>query len=253
MPAPELFVVCKNCGNEVSQYVTECPYCGTRLRKRAPKLDKRPAARPTEAAPRRPRLGRLRRDEIPGIRPDRRPYVTLALLVLSVVGTLVWRTGLVGLADVAVVEGVGFDMDPWQPFTAPFVYDNTGYLLICLVPIALFGWLFERRHGPVVTALVFAAGACGGLAAAGTIDTDVVALGANGGALALVGAWGIPHLLARRHGRAEDSDLLGTAAIVAVVAVVPAATAGASAIAGAVGVLVGLAAGGLSARAQPVD
>ena len=29
-----------NCGSEVSPYVTECPYCGTRLRKRAPKLER---------------------------------------------------------------------------------------------------------------------------------------------------------------------------------------------------------------------
>ena len=38
---PELSVVCKSCGSEVSPYVTECPYCGTRLRKRAPKLERR--------------------------------------------------------------------------------------------------------------------------------------------------------------------------------------------------------------------
>jgi ribosomal protein L40E len=37
---PELFVVCKKCNSEVSPYITECPYCGTRLRKRAPKLEK---------------------------------------------------------------------------------------------------------------------------------------------------------------------------------------------------------------------
>jgi uncharacterized OB-fold protein len=30
----DLFVVCKNCGSEVSPYVTECPYCGQRVRKR---------------------------------------------------------------------------------------------------------------------------------------------------------------------------------------------------------------------------
>ena len=42
MSRADLFVVCKNpeCGAEVSPYVTECPYCGTRLQKRAPKLDK---------------------------------------------------------------------------------------------------------------------------------------------------------------------------------------------------------------------
>jgi rRNA maturation endonuclease Nob1 len=37
----ELNVVCRNCGEQVSPYVTECPYCGTRLRKRAPKLELR--------------------------------------------------------------------------------------------------------------------------------------------------------------------------------------------------------------------
>ncbi len=38
--APDLFVVCKTCNNEVSPYITECPYCGTRLRKRAPKIER---------------------------------------------------------------------------------------------------------------------------------------------------------------------------------------------------------------------
>ena len=41
MAETELSVVCKSCGSEVSPYVTECPYCGTRLRKRAPKLERR--------------------------------------------------------------------------------------------------------------------------------------------------------------------------------------------------------------------
>src|SRR3954449_5725889 len=41
MSETELSVICKNCGSEVSPYVTECPYCGARLRKRAPKLERR--------------------------------------------------------------------------------------------------------------------------------------------------------------------------------------------------------------------
>ncbi|MGH2959652.1 MAG: zinc-ribbon domain-containing protein, partial [Solirubrobacterales bacterium] len=40
----ELFVICSNCSSEVSPYVTECPYCGTRLRKRAPDLKKQKKA-----------------------------------------------------------------------------------------------------------------------------------------------------------------------------------------------------------------
>ena len=39
MSETELNVVCKSCGAEVSPYVTECPYCGARLRKRAPELE----------------------------------------------------------------------------------------------------------------------------------------------------------------------------------------------------------------------
>ena len=38
MTEPDLFVICKSCSAEVSPYVTECPYCGQRVRKRAPKI-----------------------------------------------------------------------------------------------------------------------------------------------------------------------------------------------------------------------
>ena len=65
---PDLFVICKNCQSEVSPYITECPYCGNRLRKRAPKLDRdqRVAERKARRQP-PPLLTRLKRDEIPGI------------------------------------------------------------------------------------------------------------------------------------------------------------------------------------------
>ena len=59
MSETELSVICKNCGSEVSPYVTECPYCGARLRKRAPKLERRGDA--LEPKPRRRAVGeRLR-------------------------------------------------------------------------------------------------------------------------------------------------------------------------------------------------
>src|ERR1700691_2619782 len=93
---PDLFVVCKNCGSEVSPYITECPYCGTRLRKRAPKIDR--DGRITERASRRPTatsLTRLRRGEIPAIRPERHPYATLVLVALGIVGCLIWRTSVI--------------------------------------------------------------------------------------------------------------------------------------------------------------
>src|SRR5438477_7993802 len=88
---PDLFVICKNCQAEVSPYITECPYCGNRLRKRAPKLEKarRQAERRTRQA--RPSLGRLRKGEIPGIRVDARPYATIALVVAALGLSTAWR------------------------------------------------------------------------------------------------------------------------------------------------------------------
>src|SRR5579863_4705967 len=89
---PDLFVICRSCGSEVSPYITECPYCGNRLRKRAPKLDRhgRLAERLGRHQP--AQLTRLRRGEIPGIRADSHPYATILLVLLGVAGCLVWRT-----------------------------------------------------------------------------------------------------------------------------------------------------------------
>src|SRR3954447_8894358 len=82
---PALFVVCRSCGREVSPYITECPYCGNRLRKRAPKLERGRATRAPKPPRRRPSLGRLRPGEIPGIRAERRPYGTLLLVLAAIV------------------------------------------------------------------------------------------------------------------------------------------------------------------------
>ena len=101
---PDLFVVCKKCGSEVSPYITECPYCGTRLRKRAPKIERGGVA---GASPRRPRrrrsLPRLKPGEIPGIRADRRPYATITLVLASLIVTLGSRAGLWDLSNLAAV------------------------------------------------------------------------------------------------------------------------------------------------------
>ena len=83
----DLFVVCRTCGSEVSSYVTECPYCGSRMRKRAPKLappGEPPRRGRTPRVRGRARLGRLRPGEMPGIRYDVRPWATIALVVASV-------------------------------------------------------------------------------------------------------------------------------------------------------------------------
>src|SRR5947209_5753611 len=217
---PELFVVCKSCGSEVSPYITECPYCGNRLRKRAPKIDRegRVKERRRMRAP-TPALPRLRRGEIPGIRPDSRPYATLTLVGFGIVGCLLWRTSAVTIGQIAVFEKPGSHW--WRLITTGFVYSNVGYAFITLGAIAVFGWLIERRHGPLPVIALYAVGAVGGAAAAAAIYSVPVALGANGGALALIVAWAIPDLLALRRGEEIDGDLLGALAIGLAVALMP--------------------------------
>jgi membrane associated rhomboid family serine protease len=239
---PELFVICKNCGSEVSSYITECPYCGTRLRKRAPKLDRE--GRVTEKRTRRsppPLLSRLRPDEIPGIRPDTRPYATIALVIGGLVGTLLWRTGLGSANDLEVIGKPGAHW--WRLFTAVFTYNNTGYAFVTVAAIALFGYLLERRHGPLAVLGLFLVGGVGGLAATAAAYAFPVALGGNGAALALLCAWVTPDLIALRAGEDVDGDLLGVAAIAAVVALMPLAVAQASWVADGVGVVAGFAIG----------
>ncbi len=245
---PDLFVVCKNCGSEVSPYITECPYCGTRLRKRAPKLDRN--GRITEKASRRPltpSLSRLRRGEIPGIRHEAHPYATGLLVLLGVVGTLIWRTSFFNHGfDLVVVGNPSGEW--WRVFTAPFVYDNTGYAVITLLVIAIYGWLIERRHGPVLVVALALAGGAGGLAVAGKLGGGLYYMGGNGAALALLCAWVVPDLTLLLRKREYEGDLLGTAVLAAVVALMPLASPSASGLAAAVGAAVGLAMGWLLTR-----
>src|SRR3954468_16970626 len=96
---PDLFVVCKNCRAEVSPYITECPYCGHRLRKRAPKLDK--GAVPRTPKPRRqvPSPGRLRRGETPGVAVEGKPIVALALVLIPALVTVMAKAGILDPFD----------------------------------------------------------------------------------------------------------------------------------------------------------
>jgi membrane associated rhomboid family serine protease len=235
-------VVCKSCGAEVSSYITECPYCGNRLRKRAPKLDR--DGRVAEKRERRtapPLLTRLRRDEIPGIRPDTRPYATIALVLAGIAGTVLWRTGLGASNQLEILGKPGSHW--WRLFTAVFTYNNTGYAFVTLVAIALFGWLLERRHGPVTVIGLFLVGGVGGMAATAAVFAIPVAMGGNGAALALLCAWLTSDLVAIRGGEDVDGDLIGAVAIGVAVALMPLAVAQASWIADGVGVVVGFAVG----------
>jgi membrane associated rhomboid family serine protease len=248
---PDLFVICKSCGSEVSPYITECPYCGSRLRKRAPKLDRDGRVSEKRRRSRRPpapALPRLRAGEIPGIRAESRPYSTVVLVALGLVGCLIWRTSSVNLADIAIVGKPGSEW--WRLFTAPFTYDNTGYAFVVLATIALYGALLERRHGPAPVLALFLVGGVGGTAATAAAYQVPVVLGANGAALAMLCAWAVPDLLALRAGEDYDGDLLGTAVIAVVVALMPLAVTDSSWISDAVGVLAGFAIGLPLARLQ---
>ena len=247
---PDLFVVCKSCGSEVSPYITECPYCGNRLRKRAPKLDRDGrVAEKRRRRPPTPSLPRLRQGEIPGIRAESHPYATILLVVGGLVGTLLWRTSLGSISDhLAVVGKPGAEW--WRLLTAPFTYDNTGYAFVTLLAIGIYGWLLERRHGPVPVLMLFLVGGVGGTAATAAAYAVPVVIGANGAALALLCAWAIPDLMTLRAGEEVDGDLIGTAVIAVVVALMPLAVTESSWIADGVGILAGVALGFPLARTQ---
>ena len=260
MSRADLFVVCKNpeCGAEVSPYVTECPYCGTRIQKRAPKLDKglQPARNPRRRPS--PSLGRLRSGEIPGIRGDSGPYATAAIIIATCVIWVITRAGYVSAQNLVVHDHPLVHW--WLVLSAPFTYfyatgakdiAGTGvYQFVTLFAVAIFGWLLERRHGALAVLVLFAAGAVGGTYVASLVHVDHQIAGANGGALALLCAWAVPDLLARRAGREYGGDLLGAGVIALVLLAMPLVRKEASAVAGGVGVLSGYLGGVALARRQ---
>jgi hypothetical protein len=247
----DLFVVCKQCGSEVSPYITECPYCGNRLRRRAPKL-------PREHTPQRashrarlpvPSLGRLRRGEIAGVRADSPPYATIALVAGSCVAWVLTSGGYLALSRLVVAGPLQGDW--WKLLTTQFGYEggfSPGvYAFSVLLAVAVFGWLLERRHGPIpVLVAFFGAGATGALAALAAYPLPVLS-GANAGALALLAAWAVPDLRAARAGRYYEGDLLGAATFAVALLALPFARWEASWLAGVTGAAVGLVLGyGLS-------
>ncbi len=242
---PDLYLVCKSCGAEVSPYITECPYCGTRIQKRAPKLDRGGVPKAPRRARSRPQLPRLRPGEIPGIRADRRPWAAWLLVLASVLVTVAIKSGLLSIVDVALVSG---SEEVWRAFTTLFVYQATGYEAVTVGTIALFGWLLERRHGWWAPLLVFALAGAGGAYVAVVVAGEGIALGANGAALGMLAAWTMRDVLGRRKGFEDDSDLLGVLAIAAVLVLLPLATTDASGVAGVVGGVVGIVLGLLFSR-----
>jgi len=250
----DLFVVCKKCGSEVSPYITECPYCGHRLRRRAPKLPRERLGAPRKGLFRGASLGPLRRGEIAGVRADTPPYATLVLVAVSCGVWIATAGAYLSIFKYAIFGPLQGEW--WRLLTSQFVYFHgfySGlYMFATLLTIAIFGWLLERRHGPfVVLSLFLAAGVTGALAAEALYAFPVVS-GANAGALALLAAWAAPNLLLARAGDYYEADLLGAAPIAAVLLALPFARPEASWLAGVAGGALGLTLGlGLS-RARSV-
>ena len=127
---PELSVVCKSCGSEVSPYVTECPYCGTRMRKRAPKLERKGdelSAREPKRRKLRPRLPKLSKPRV-SVAADR-PYATIALILAPAILILVIRATGKPLIDFGAIVGP-VETEWWRYAASPFVYDDIGYLFV---------------------------------------------------------------------------------------------------------------------------
>ena len=247
---PELSVVCKKCGSEVSPYVTECPYCGTRLRKRAPKLERKGdelTARETmrerrrrRAAEREPRLQAITYD-------TGRPWVTIAALAIPAVGVIVQRAAELTVFDMGAIVGPVGD-EYWRFSAAPFVYDDLGYLFCIGLALAIFMPQVERRIGTVPSALlVVASGALGMLFAVGLEnavgDGVPVAAGGNGIALGVLGAWLVMRDADRRRDPTEEYDQVAVAVCAAVLLLLPLVEDLANPWAGLGGALVGLACG----------
>jgi membrane associated rhomboid family serine protease len=243
MSETELSVICKNCGSEVSPYVTECPYCGARLRKRAPKLERRGDA--LEPQPRRRgRVSRLfggaRRRT--ATRSQGRPYATITVILGSAVLLLVLKAsnGLLGTFGGLVVP---FQDEWWRLLTAPFAYLDVGYLFVVSVALAIFAVGLERRLGSAATALLLVAcGSLGMLAATGIANSqgDITVIGGgNGMALGAVAAWFAIRRAETQGAIDQEYDWIGVAVSAAVLLALPVFESTANVYAGLVGGVVG--------------
>ena len=240
----DLNVVCKNCGSEVSPYITECPYCGQRLRKRAPKL--RPDADSAELAPAKQRRRRFARKpgeqrSLAWLSADR-PYVTIAAVLVSGALYIAGSTSGLSLFDLGAIIGP-LDGDWWRLVAANFVYENVGYLFAVALAVAIFGTSLERRYGAPVLFAIFLAGGAAGMYAASEAENFPLAMGGNAAALSVLGAWAVRDLRDRQAGEDTETDLYGVIAFAVVLGAMPLLELTADAWAGLTGAVVGCVAG----------
>jgi membrane associated rhomboid family serine protease len=259
MSETELSVICKNCGSEVSPYVTECPYCGARLRKRAPKLERRGDG--LEAKPRRgpgSRIFRIRLRRRGGgeARARHRPYATLVAILGSALLLLAQTASGESLATFGALI-VPLENEWWRFLTAPFAYADVGYLFVVAVGLAIFGPGVERRLGTAPTAvLLLACGSLGMLAAAGVADArgEIAAIaGGNGMALGALAAWFAIRRSEARGAIDQEYDRVGVAVAAAVLFALPIFESTADVFAGLAGGVVGGLAGFVASDLRPAQ
>jgi membrane associated rhomboid family serine protease len=247
---PDLFVVCKNCSSEVSPYVTECPYCGQRVRKRAPKIDRGEPVEPKPPKRQRTSLPRLRRGEIPGIATESNPYATLLIIGLALAATVAYAASELRVYDATALWGTLGD-DYWKLLSSPLQHaDHFGYAFIALTAVGVFGTMLERRFGTpfIVVAFLVCAAASMGLA---LLLDATPALGANGVALGFLCAWLVDDRLAARRGDDRENDLLGVYVFAAVLALLSVAEPEASIAAAAGGAAAGTVLGAIASPFRP--
>lgn len=249
MSAPDSNLVCGKCGAEVSAFVTECPYCGARLRQRAPELERRgdeitPKDSPQSEPPNVTRLRRRPRITLPRIEFGR-PWASILTVAASVVLLLVAEAGDVGPVELGGIAGPIAGSEWWRYIVAPFVYDDVGYLFVCACGILIFGISVESRAGTPATALVILA--CGSLGlllgiwvgdAFGAGDV-AVAWGGNAVALGLLSAWAVIRAVEFRRESGGEVDLIGAAVCAAVLVLLSVVIEPASILVGLSGALTG--------------
>jgi membrane associated rhomboid family serine protease len=249
----ELSVVCKNCSSEVSPYVTECPYCGARLRKRAPKLERRGdgiEAKPKRLGRRRPRIGRGPSDALAA----ERPVVTIAFIAAPAILLLVQIASDRPTTDFGAIAGeVGSEW--WRYLAAPFVYLDIGYLFVVGLALAIFGTGIERRLGSIPALILLVACGALGMLAADAVENArngfALIAGGNGIALGAIGAWLALRRAEARRLPEDDVDAIAVAVAAAVVLLLPLVEDWANVFAGLGGGAVGALAGTAAASMRP--
>jgi membrane associated rhomboid family serine protease len=244
MSETELSVICKNCGSEVSPYVTECPYCGARLRKRAPRLERRGDA--LEPKPRRRGARRFLGERFSGRlgAAGGRPYATLGAILGSAALLLIQKASGDPLSTFGGLI-IPIADQWWRVLTASFAYVDVGYLFVVAVALAIFGVGLERRLGSFATALLLVAcGSLGMLAATGLLSAQFgVIAGGNGMALGAVAAWFTIRRAEAHQEIDQDYDPIGVAVAAAVLMALPIFDSTANVYVGLVGGVIGAFAG----------